>query len=165
MGTTIRDRSTQNLHTARGALSGPCPYSERVTPAETLAPSARTILVIEDEARTGGGGAARPHPGVGDQSAIAVAVAARLRSEGYLVDIASDGPGGVAKCQELQPDLVVLDLMLPGFDGLEVCERIQQDRAVPVLMLTARGSESDLVVGLGAGADDYMTKPFSTREL
>jgi DNA-binding response OmpR family regulator len=65
----------------------------------------------------------------------------------------------------LQPDLVVLDLMLPGIDGLEVCERIQAERPVPVLMLTARDSEQDLVVGLGVGADDYMTKPFSTREL
>ena len=118
-----------------------------MTSAAALAPSARTILVIEDEAP------------------IAAAVAARLRSEGYVVEIAGDGPGGVAKCNELSPDLVVLDLMLPGFDGLEVCERIQQERPVPVLMLTARGSESDLVVGLGAGADDYMTKPFSTREL
>jgi DNA-binding response OmpR family regulator len=112
-----------------------------------LAPNARTILVIEDEA------------------SIAAAVAARLRSEGFSVDIASDGPSGVVRCRTLQPDLVVLDLMLPGLDGLEVCERIQEDRPVPVLMLTARDSESDLVVGLNVGADDYMTKPFSTREL
>ena len=63
------------------------------------------------------------------------------------------------------PDLVVLDVMLPGFDGLEVCRRIQADRPVPVLMLTARDDETDLLVGLGVGADDYMTKPFSPREL
>ena len=63
------------------------------------------------------------------------------------------------------PDLVVLDVMLPGLDGLEVCRRIQRDRPVPVLMLTARGEETDVLVGLGVGADDYMTKPFSPREL
>lgn len=92
-------------------------------------------------------------------------MAARLRSEGFAVEIAADGPVGVERCHDLQPDLVVLDLMLPGLDGLEVCEHIQADRPVPVLMLTARDSERDLVVGLGVGADDYMTKPFSTREL
>ncbi len=81
------------------------------------------------------------------------------------MEIAGDGPIGVQRCHDLQPDLVVLDLMLPGLDGLEVCEHIQADRPVPVLMLTARDSERDLVVGLGVGADDYMTKPFSTREL
>jgi DNA-binding response OmpR family regulator len=118
-----------------------------VASAAALAPSARTILIIEDEAP------------------IATAVAARLRSEGFAVEIAADGPVGVQRCHDLQPDLVVLDLMLPGLDGLEVCEHIQADRPVPVLMLTARDSERDLVVGLGVGADDYMTKPFSTREL
>ncbi len=64
-----------------------------------------------------------------------------------------------------RPDVVILDLMLPGLDGLEVCRRIQRDRHVPVLMLTARDSESDIEVGLGVGADDYMVKPFSPREL
>jgi len=115
--------------------------------ASTLAAPARTVLVIEDE------------------TSIAKAVAARLRSEGYAATIATDGPRGVAACHEMQPDLVVLDLMLPGLDGLEVCRRIQEERPVPVLMLTARDSESDLVTGLATGADDYMTKPFSTREL
>jgi DNA-binding response OmpR family regulator len=65
----------------------------------------------------------------------------------------------------VRPDLVVLDLMLPGFDGLEACRRIQADRQVPVLMLTARDAETDVLVGLGVGADDYVTKPFSPREL
>ena len=65
----------------------------------------------------------------------------------------------------LAPDLVVLDVMLPGFDGLEVCRRIQATRPVPVLMLTARDDETDLLVGLGVGADDYVTKPFSMREV
>jgi DNA-binding response OmpR family regulator len=100
-----------------------------------------------------------------DEEAIASAVAARLRSEGYDVSVAHDGPAGVALCNETHPDLVVLDLMLPGLDGLEVCRRIQADRRTPVLMLTARDSETDLVVGLAVGADDYMTKPFSPREL
>lgn len=109
--------------------------------------SPRTILVIEDE------------------TTIAQAVAARLRSEGFAVEVATDGPGGVEACARLAPDLVVLDLMLPGIDGLEVCRLIQRDRPVPVLMLTARDSEDDLVVGLAVGADDYLTKPFSSREL
>jgi DNA-binding response OmpR family regulator len=100
-----------------------------------------------------------------DEQPIAHAVAARLRSEGYEVEIAADGPSGVVLCNRVRPDLVVLDLMLPGLDGLEVCKHIQRDRAVPVLMLTARDGESDLLVGLAVGADDYMTKPFSMREL
>jgi len=107
----------------------------------------RTVLVIEDE------------------TSIAQAVAARLRSEGFAVEIAGDGPAGVEACHRIRPDLVVLDLMLPGLDGLEVCERIQADRSVPVLMLTARDSEADLVLGFTVGADDYLTKPFSSREL
>jgi DNA-binding response OmpR family regulator len=102
---------------------------------------------------------------VEDESAIATSVAARLRAEGYQVDVAADGPGGVELCGRVQPDLVVLDLMLPGYDGIEVCRRIQKERPVPVLILTARDSETDLLVGLGVGADDYMTKPFSMREL
>jgi len=109
--------------------------------------SPRTILVIEDE------------------TTIAQAVAARLRSEGFAVEVATDGPAGVDACARLAPDLVVLDLMLPGIDGLEVCTRIQRDRPVPVLMLTARDTEDYLVVGLAVGADDYLTKPFSSREL
>ena len=110
-------------------------------------PKPATVVVIEDEAP------------------IASAVAARLRSEGYQTEIALDGPSGVELCAATDPDLVVLDLMLPGLDGLEVCRRIQANRPVPVLMLTAKDSETDKVVGLGVGADDYMTKPFSAREL
>jgi DNA-binding response OmpR family regulator len=108
---------------------------------------ARTILVVEDEAT------------------IAASVAARLRTEGFRVETAADGPSGVEMCRRLRPDLVVLDVMLPGLDGLEVCRQIQRDRPVPVLMLTARDDETDVLVGLGVGADDYMTKPFSPREL
>ncbi len=92
-------------------------------------------------------------------------MAVRLRSEGFRVETASDGPAGIELCDRLGPDLVVLDLMLPGLDGLEVCRRLQRDRPVPVLMLTARDSETDVLVGLAVGADDYMTKPFSPREL
>ena len=100
-----------------------------------------------------------------DEASIASAVAARLRSEGFRVETAGDGPSGVALCRDLRPDLVILDLMLPGLDGLEVCRRVQKDRPVPVLMLTARDSETDMLVGLAVGADDYMSTPFSPREL
>ena len=109
--------------------------------------SGPTILVIEDE------------------PSIASAVAARLRSEGFAVEVEGTGPSGVARCRELRPALVVLDLMLPGLDGLEVCREIQRERPVPVLMLTARDDEADVLVGLAVGADDYLTKPFSPREL
>lgn len=100
-----------------------------------------------------------------DEVTIASAIAARLTKEGLKVEVATDGPSGVELCRKTKPDLVVLDVMLPGLDGLEVCRRIQADRPVPVLMLTARDSETDVLVGLGVGADDYMTKPFSVREL
>jgi DNA-binding response OmpR family regulator len=100
-----------------------------------------------------------------DEAVIAGAIAARLQAEGFEVHIAADGESGVDLCDRIRPDLVVLDLMLPGLDGLEVCRRVQRDRPVPVLMLTARAEEADVLVGLGVGADDYMTKPFSPREL
>jgi DNA-binding response OmpR family regulator len=100
-----------------------------------------------------------------DEEVIAAAVAARLRAEGFGVEVAHDGMEGVALCDRVRPDVVVLDLMLPEIDGLEVCRRVQRDRPVPVLMLTARDDETDVLVGLGVGADDYMTKPFSPREL
>ncbi|MDQ4065257.1 MAG: response regulator transcription factor [Actinomycetota bacterium] len=89
---------------------------------------------------------------------------ARLEQEGFTVEIAADGPSAVEKTERLVPDLVVLDLMLPGFDGLEVCRRIQEHRHVPVIMVTAKDSETDVLVGLGVGADDYITKPFRMRE-
>ena len=100
-----------------------------------------------------------------DEATIAASVAARLRAEGFEVETAGDGVAGLELCRRFAPDLVVLDLMLPGLDGLEVCRRMQRDRAVPVLMLTARDSEADLEVGLAVGADDYLRKPFSPREL
>ena len=102
---------------------------------------------------------------VDDEAAIAEAVRARLESEGYQVLVAGDGPEAISICDASRPDLVVLDLMLPGMDGLEVCTRIQRDRWVPVLMLTARTEEADKVAGFAVGADDYLTKPFSLREL
>lgn len=110
-------------------------------------PNPRRILLVEDD------------------PVINQTVADRLTGEGYDVVRAYDGPGAVAACAESRPDAVVLDVMLPGFDGLEVCRRIQADRPVPVLMLTARDDESDILVGLGVGADDYLTKPFRMKEL
>jgi len=109
--------------------------------------SGQTILVVDDE------------------EAISEAVRARLESEGYRVVVAGDGPQAIAMCAAVHPDLVVLDLMLPGMDGLEVCKEIQKDGWVPVLMLTARTEEADKVAGFAVGADDYLTKPFSLREL
>jgi DNA-binding response OmpR family regulator len=102
---------------------------------------------------------------VDDEEAIAEAVRARLQSEGYEVVVAADGPQAIELHAEHRPDLVVLDLMLPGMDGLEVCKRIQRDRWTPVLMLTAKTEEADKVAGFAVGADDYLTKPFSLREL
>jgi len=100
-----------------------------------------------------------------DEDVIANAVAVRLRGEGFEVATAADGPSGVEMVDEVRPDLVILDVMLPGIDGLEVCRLIQRDRPVPVLMLTALETETDMLIGLGVGADDYMTKPFSPREM
>jgi DNA-binding response OmpR family regulator len=102
---------------------------------------------------------------VDDEEAIAEAVRARLESEGYRVLVARDGPEAITLHAEHAPDLVVLDLMLPGMDGLEVCTEIQRNGWTPVLMLTARTDEADKVAGFAVGADDYLTKPFSLREL
>jgi DNA-binding response OmpR family regulator len=109
--------------------------------------ASRRILVVEDD------------------PVINQAVSDRLAAEGYDVVRAYDGPAAVAAHGEHAPDLVVLDVMLPGYDGLEVCRRIQAERPVPVLMLTARVDEADVLTGLGVGADDYLTKPFSMKEL
>jgi len=102
---------------------------------------------------------------VEDEPAIAQAVLTRLRSEGWEATVVHDGIAAVGAAEQLRPDVVVLDVVLPGLDGHEVCRRIQAQRPVPVLMLTARDDETDMLVGLGVGADDYMTKPFSMREL
>ncbi|MGO0575992.1 response regulator [Ornithinimicrobium panacihumi] len=113
----------------------------------TDSPPRRTLLVVEDDAT------------------INQALTDRMAAEGFEVVRAFDGPGAVAAFTEHSPDLVLLDVMLPGFDGLEVCRRIQAERPVPVLMLTARVDETDVLVGLGVGADDYVTKPFRMREV
>jgi two-component system alkaline phosphatase synthesis response regulator PhoP len=106
-----------------------------------------TVLVVDDEAN------------------LIDLVKGYLEREGFVVATASDGPSAVDAARALRPDLVVLDLMLPGFDGLEVCRRLRQFTDAYVLMLTARTEEIDRIVGLEVGADDYLTKPFSPREL
>jgi DNA-binding response OmpR family regulator len=102
---------------------------------------------------------------VDDEPAIVETVRAYLEAEGYTVQTASDGPGALTLARSFHPDVIVLDLMLPGLDGLEVLRRLRQVSAVYVLLLTAKTHETDRVVGLTMGADDYVTKPFSPREL
>ncbi|MEY9926098.1 two-component system response regulator ResD [Catenulispora sp. GP43] len=102
---------------------------------------------------------------VDDDATVAEVVAAYLTRAGYRVRRAADGPSAVAAAAEHLPDLMVLDLMLPGFDGYEVHKRVRALGEVPVIMLTARGEEGDRILGLQVGADDYVTKPFSPREL
>jgi DNA-binding response OmpR family regulator len=102
---------------------------------------------------------------VDDDATVAEVVAAYLTRAGYRVRRAADGPSAVAAAAERLPDLMVLDLMLPGFDGYEVHQRVRALGEVPVIMLTARGEEGDRILGLQVGADDYVTKPFSPREL
>lgn len=106
-----------------------------------------TILLVEDEAT------------------LVQTIAYSLRREGYTVVTAGDGQTALTLAREARPDLVVLDLMLPGLDGFEVCRRLRAESAVPILILSARDTEIDRVVGLEIGADDYLTKPFSLREL
>ncbi|HMO58502.1 MAG TPA: response regulator transcription factor [Roseiflexaceae bacterium] len=110
-------------------------------------PGRETILIVDDE------------------PTIVEVVELYLRREGYRVVTASDGPAALAAVAEHQPQLVVLDLMLPGMSGLDVTRRLRSSGHVPIIMLTARGEETDRVVGLELGADDYVTKPFSPREL
>ena len=102
---------------------------------------------------------------VDDDATVADVVRRYLERDGYAVQLAGDGETALRLAAEHEPDLVVLDLMLPGIDGLEVCRRLRASSDVPVVMLTALGEESDRVVGLQLGADDYVTKPFSPREL
>jgi DNA-binding response OmpR family regulator len=125
-------------------------YRRHVTITPGKAP-ARRVLVVEDD------------------QVIADAIRRRLISEGYVAEAVHDGREAVAMALDgdgrVRYDLVVLDVMLPGLDGLEVCRRIQSRDPVPVLMLTARAEEADRLIGLAVGADDYLTKPFSPREL
>lgn len=105
------------------------------------------VLVIEDEER------------------IRQFLQRGLTFENYRVDVAADGPAGLAAARENPPDLVILDWMLPGLDGLEVCRRLRAAGPVPIIMLTAKDAVGDRVLGLDAGADDYLVKPFSFDEL
>ncbi len=107
----------------------------------------KTILVVEDE------------------KAIADILIFNLQREGYQTLEANDGPAGLRLALEKAPDLILLDVMLPGMDGFEVCKRVRETSQVPILMLTAREEEADKIAGLELGADDYITKPFSMREL
>ncbi len=102
---------------------------------------------------------------VDDDPTVAEVVVRYLERDGYAVESVGDGAAAVASARNVQPRLVVLDLMLPGLDGLEVCRQLRELAPVPIVMLTARGEEEDRVVGLELGADDYLTKPFSPREL
>ena len=109
--------------------------------------SDRRVLVVEDEEN------------------LLAALKYNLEREGYAVTTASDGPQGLDSARAVDHDLVILDIMLPGLDGLEVCRAIRRESAVPIIMLTAKAEEVDRIVGLELGADDYVTKPFSMREL
>ncbi|HYI14909.1 MAG TPA: response regulator transcription factor [Thermomicrobiales bacterium] len=102
---------------------------------------------------------------VEDEPALAEALRFNLERQGYRVTVLHDCHAAVREIQRAGPDLVVLDVMLPGLDGFEVCRRVRMHSDVPILMLTARGEEVDRVLGLEIGADDYLTKPFSLREL
>ncbi len=102
---------------------------------------------------------------VDDEPVIVESLAYSLRRENYEVSIAENGPDALELFDKTHPDLVVLDLMLPGMDGLEVCRRLRARSTVPIIMLTARSDEVDKILGLEIGADDYLPKPFSFREL
>ena len=102
---------------------------------------------------------------VEDEADLAEPLAYLLRREGYEVEITEDGSAALSAFQRHGADIVLLDLMLPGLPGTEVCRRLRAESTVPIIMLTAKDSEVDIVVGLELGADDYVTKPYSTREL
>ena len=102
---------------------------------------------------------------VEDEIALSDPLSFLLEREGYEVEVAADGPAAIVSFDQNGADLVLLDLMLPGLPGTEVCREIRTRSTVPIIMLTAKDSEIDIVVGLELGADDYITKPYSTREL
>src|SRR5512134_185431 len=102
---------------------------------------------------------------IDDEPSIINLVSAYLKPEGYDVYTATDGNAGLKAAHAFKPDLIILDLMLPGMDGLELLTRLRRESDVYVIMLTARTEETDKIVGLSVGADDYVTKPFSPREL
>lgn len=102
---------------------------------------------------------------VDDEVSLQETLAYNLTKQGYEVETVGDGPAALEAARRLKPDLILLDIMLPGMDGFEVCRILRNEMSTPVLMLTARDDEIDRVVGLEVGADDYLTKPFSMREL
>ena len=102
---------------------------------------------------------------IDDEQNIVDLVSAYLQREGYEVHVAMDGPAGLKAARAFKPDLIVLDVMLPGMDGIELLTRLRRESEVYVILLTSRAEETDKVVGLSMGADDYLTKPFSPREL
>lgn len=102
---------------------------------------------------------------VDDEPSVCRSLEAYLTREGYHVEIATDGPSALELAGRACPDLVILDVILPGMDGFEVCSRLRRESDAPILMLTARSEEADVVVGLAVGADDYVRKPFSPREV
>ncbi len=102
---------------------------------------------------------------VEDEPVLRETLAYNLTRQGYLVETVGDGQLAVDLARSTQPDLILLDIMLPGMDGFEVCRILRQEMNIPILMLTARDDEIDRVIGLEIGADDYITKPFSMREL
>jgi DNA-binding response OmpR family regulator len=102
---------------------------------------------------------------VDDEPIVREVVADYLRKDGFRVESAADGPEALSRFAAARPDLVLLDLMLPGIDGLEICRRIRTTSNVPIIMVTAKSEETDTIIGLGVGADDYIAKPFSPREL
>ncbi len=102
---------------------------------------------------------------VEDEAIVAEVVERFLRREGYETMVVGDGRQALNELTRFLPDLIVLDIMLPEVDGLEVCRQVRSRAQTPIIMLTARGDETDKVLGLGLGADDYVTKPFSPREL
>lgn len=124
-------------------MSSPQP----VAPGAVAPGPARVVLVVEDD------------------PIVAEVVVSYLRARGHIAELLADGLAAVARVRESRPDLVLLDRMLPGIDGLEACRRIRAEVDVPVIILTALGQEHDRIDGLEAGADDYLVKPFSPREL
>ncbi|HSR47032.1 MAG TPA: response regulator transcription factor [Anaerolineales bacterium] len=102
---------------------------------------------------------------VDDEPQLVSLVTAYLRPEGYLVQTAGDGPGGLKAARSFKPDLIILDILLPGFDGLELLTQLRRESDAYVILLTAKADETDKIVGLSVGADDYLAKPFSPREL
>jgi len=102
---------------------------------------------------------------VDDDAVLCAVLSAALVEEGYVVEVAGDGQEALRRFQQHRPDLVILDVQLPELDGLEVCRRLRAQATTPIILLTSRAEEIDRVAGLDLGADDYVTKPFSTREL